>query len=197
MLAVLDTARNRRMPGARREIHRLGRAVAALLPLAVVAATTIPTMVEIDDCTCRRPRRRPHRRHRHGPRPLQQSPVSAQSQGAGTWAVQSVEDARDGASRDARGRSSSGSTVPVSQLEGLTSAQMSGDGGPVRFPCGATPARSPSRARSEAASAGAPIPSPPIRHSPRSSRSAASAGRRRRSSTSWPSTTWAWRSSTN
>ena len=138
MLAVLDTARNRRTPG--RGVRFIGSAiaVAALLPLAVVAATTIPTTVEIDDLSSAP--------SSAAPVSSSATPVStpraeasaaaagrAQSQGAGTWAVHASKAPGMVHLEMREDRSSSGSTVPVSQLEGLTSAQMSGDGGPVRF----------------------------------------------------------------
>ena len=154
MLAILDDRRNRAIPGRPHRLAATAIAAAIIVPLASAETTVVPTdatyVVEAppyagepadrgttpDQGTASTPRPRPE------PRPIAPSAAAERSvdvsateddSGPGTW------DARPSMRpgyvylqlRELH--SSSGSDVPLKQLEGLSAQQLERGSGPVRF----------------------------------------------------------------
>jgi beta-lactamase regulating signal transducer with metallopeptidase domain len=153
MLAVLDAARNRRVPALRARLTGLAVAMALLLPLAAVTTTTDA------------PGAAPGSTFEAPPSPAAATPPEGQEIGPvlkptgvalraaarrivhaaaaaigwqdglpGTWEIRPSKN-KDGTVhlRLVELNSSSGSNVPIDRLEGLTAAQLTGPGGPVTF----------------------------------------------------------------
>ncbi len=142
MLAVLDAARNRTVPGASLRLAGLAVALVLVLPLAVIQATTMPLVVgpphELPPTTSRAsdghegkvPASSPVAHVEPGE---VESPAPApQDQAPGTWEIRPSGEPGKVQLRMTEGNSSSGRTVSVDQFEGL-SALLSGNGGPARF----------------------------------------------------------------
>jgi beta-lactamase regulating signal transducer with metallopeptidase domain len=164
MLAVLDGARNRRVPALRARIAGAAVAAALLFPLASARAAIVAVDPEGDLTpmtsapsvappqhpaaaqnlkTMAAPLResargivRPPSRDQLEPRFGEAGMASGQTEarfGAGTWEIRPSETQGTVHLRLVELNSSSGSDVPVDRLEGLTSAQLAGAGGPVQF----------------------------------------------------------------
>jgi len=120
MLAVLDAARNRRMPGWRLRLAAAAIASAFLLPLAAVQATLVPAEAEL---------------------PREDAPAAASNtqdssaapQLPGTWEIRPGRTAGTVHLRLGELNSSSSTEVPIERLDGLAAAQLSAAGGPVQF----------------------------------------------------------------
>ena len=150
MLAVLDSDRNRALPGMRARLGAVAVAAALLVPLAAVARGLPAVLPEADlnvtDGTTPRADGDEAGGDRAGAMPR---PADAPESGAAAFGT--IEQARDevppaGAwtlkpsSKPGmvhlemrEERSSSGTTIPLSTFEGLSEAQLTGTGGPVRF----------------------------------------------------------------
>lgn len=121
MLAVLDAARNRAIPGFRGRLAGIAVAAAVVLPLAAAAAASsaVPLAADADLVS------------------TSDVAIAAARQttprGAGTWEVSPSKSPGLVHLQMREDGSSSGTTVPLSGLEGLSEAQMSGSGTAVRF----------------------------------------------------------------
>jgi beta-lactamase regulating signal transducer with metallopeptidase domain len=150
MLAVMDAARNRAVPGFRSRLAVLAIMTALILPLASLQARTVSTrgdepvalpmpLTDADPdphgMTVLEPIHPRGSMARSVPQGARSAAVSgaAQSRGRGTWEIRPATTAGTVHLRMTEGDSSSGTTVPVDRLEGLSTAQLSGAGGPVRF----------------------------------------------------------------
>ena len=141
MLAVLDAARNRALPGLGSHVAGVALAVAVLLPLARVEATVVPMSlnVEVPAGTAAPTKKAAvaalpsHASHEVA----HEAPVGqAQPRMAGTWQIRPAKTAGMVYLEMREENNSSGTTVPTSQLQGLTAAQMTGGSSPVRFTVG-------------------------------------------------------------
>jgi beta-lactamase regulating signal transducer with metallopeptidase domain len=149
MLAVLDAARSRAVPGLRIRLAGVAITSALLVPLGGMEATgaapdeprepiaardsAAPEMGSIGT-----PDRQPNERSASrtmvaGVKAAAAANASAQERLPGTWEIRPAKDPGFVHLKLTEKDSSSGSTVPVERLEGLTSAQLSGAGSPVRF----------------------------------------------------------------
>jgi beta-lactamase regulating signal transducer with metallopeptidase domain len=131
MLAVLDGARNRATPGPRGRMAGIAIAAALLVSLAGIEAAVVPGPSPVEGPGVAAP-------HAdlesigpvQGPAPAAAAPV--QEGIPGTWEIRPDKATGFVHLRMTEGNSSSGTTVPVDRLEGLSSAQLSGAGS-VRF----------------------------------------------------------------
>jgi beta-lactamase regulating signal transducer with metallopeptidase domain len=141
MLAVLDAARNRAMPGLGSHVAGIALAVAVLLPLARVEATVVPMSLNVDVPagtaaptvkaeTAALPSHTSHDVAHEAPA------AQAQPRMAGTWQIRPAKTAGMVYLEMREENNSSGTTVPTSQLQGLTAAQMAGGSSPVKFTFG-------------------------------------------------------------
>jgi beta-lactamase regulating signal transducer with metallopeptidase domain len=145
MLAVLDAARNRAIPGKRARLAGTVAAAATLLPLSVLALRAEPLSAEIDDLSVleaparvAEPLARPAPAHIRHVEPHAAPPAAGQTQSpsrqSGAWTVRPSDKQPGTVHLEMReDRSSTGHSVPLSSLEGLTASQMGGDSTPVRF----------------------------------------------------------------
>ena len=151
MLAVLDVARNRRVPALRARIAGAAIAAALLFPLASARAAIVPVDPEVDltprtSAPLVAPPQRPAAAQdlktmaaplRESARGIVRAAAAAigvaQENLPGTWEIRPSETQGTVHLRLVELNSSSGSDVPVDRLEGLTSAQLTGAGGPVQF----------------------------------------------------------------
>ncbi|MGH9160153.1 MAG: M56 family metallopeptidase [Vicinamibacteraceae bacterium] len=150
MLAVLDVARNRCVPALRARLAGTAVAAAVLLPLA--SATT--TVDAADPQADRIPaaavvKAVPAQHQTTAPSSMANEPLLESAQrvvraGAaamgvpqdelpGTWEIRPADRKGMVHLRLVEGDSSSGSTMAIAQLEGLTAAQLGGADGPVQF----------------------------------------------------------------
>jgi beta-lactamase regulating signal transducer with metallopeptidase domain len=133
MLAALDDRRNRAVPPMRFRAGIAAAAAAILLPLA----TGVPTLVAASRVV--ETGALPVSAARVAPAPAPEPAVHvglAQDKPdhqAGTWEVRRTDTDRTVHLRLVEVNSSSGTNVPLEQLEGLTAAQLTGNGGPVQF----------------------------------------------------------------
>ena len=141
MLAVLDAARNRAMPGLGGQVAGVALAVAVLLPLARVEATVVPMSLDVDvpagtaAPTVKAEVAAPPSHASH--EVTHEAPVAqAQPRMAGTWQIRPAKTAGMVYLEMREENNSSGTTVPTSQLQGLTAAQMAGGSSPVKFTVG-------------------------------------------------------------
>jgi beta-lactamase regulating signal transducer with metallopeptidase domain len=159
MLAALDTARNRRRPSAR---VRIAAAAVVVVVLAALAAArpVLTTASEPPAATEQQWPRLPDAREVvHSAKTAVQQDVKAiahlpldglkhvraavraaasavgvqQENVPGTWEIRPTDTKGMVHLRIVERNSSSGTNVPIEQLEGLTGAQLTGAGGPVQF----------------------------------------------------------------
>lgn len=148
LLAVLDAARNRAMPGLGSHVAGVALAVAVLLPLARLEATVVPMSLDVDvPAGTAAPTAKAdvatlpsHARHEVA---HEATPEQAQPRMAGTWQIRPAKTAGMVYLEMREENNSSGTTVPVSQLQGLEgglvvgeatmAAQTAGGSSPVRF----------------------------------------------------------------
>jgi len=141
LLAVLDAARNRAMPGLGSHVAGVALAVAVLLPLARVEATVVPMSLNVDVPPGTAA---PTEKADVGGLPshashdvAHEAPVGqAQPRMAGTWQIRPAKTAGMVYLEMREENNSSGTTVAISQLQGLTAAQMAGGSSPVKFTVG-------------------------------------------------------------
>ena len=127
MLAVLDAARNRRVPSRRARLTALAITTALLLPLAAATATSapaVPVAPAVAEAGDTAPR-------------VDRSTAAAVDLGqdtySGTWEIRPSK-APDTVHLQLMERDSqSGTLVPIRQLEGLPVAHLTGPGGQVQF----------------------------------------------------------------
>jgi beta-lactamase regulating signal transducer with metallopeptidase domain len=149
MLAALDAARNRRVPRLETRVAGVVMGVAALLSIAAARPTILEETVTTAEAptashagastvTFSRTIREPAGRIAPASRPtpaLQSggsTDASARDDSPGTWEIRPGNTEGTVHLRLVEEHSSSGSNVPIGQLEGLTAAQLAG-GGPVQF----------------------------------------------------------------
>jgi beta-lactamase regulating signal transducer with metallopeptidase domain len=149
LLAVLDAARNRATPGLASRVAASLAALAVLVPVAAIGITTRAASLPVGadaytppTLSERSPAGRAGQPSRGGtaPQPARLaktlyswSDVIEQSfSTSGTWSVQPSEKSGEVYFEMRQLHSSNGHTVPLSQLEGLTTAQMNA-GGTVKF----------------------------------------------------------------
>jgi beta-lactamase regulating signal transducer with metallopeptidase domain len=151
MLAALDAARNRSMPGLRVRVAGAAIAAVVLLPLASATTVVVPADRDADRTSATAaPMPAPQQDPVVGPHlkalelPLMESArrivrsVAAaigipQDKLPGTWEIRPSNSEGTVHLRLVEVNSSSGSNIPIERLEGLTAAQLTGDGGPVQF----------------------------------------------------------------
>ncbi|MBI4477096.1 MAG: M56 family metallopeptidase [Acidobacteria bacterium] len=151
MRAVLDLARNRSVPAVRMRVAGAVIAAALLLPLASATSTVVAGQPE-PDRTPAAAAPVPARQYDPAVAPLLE-PLEAQlTESArrivraaaaaigipqdrlpGTWEIRPTKTEGTVHLRLVELNSSSGSNIPIQQLEGLTAAQLTGAGGPVQF----------------------------------------------------------------
>ncbi|MBK5295891.1 MAG: M56 family metallopeptidase, partial [Vicinamibacteria bacterium] len=139
MLAVLDAARNRAMPGLGSHVAGVVLAVAVLLPLAGLEATVVPMSLDVDvpETAARAEKADVAALPSHAHEVAHAAPAGlAQERTSGTWEIKPAKTAGFVYLEMREDHNSSGTTVRTSQLQGLTAAQMSGSGSPVRFTIG-------------------------------------------------------------
>ncbi len=129
LLAALDDRRNRTVPAMRFCAGVAATAAAILLPLAALAPTPVAAGSSAAAVTLPEPAVAPPA---SAAAPIVQAAV-AERTGAGTWEIRRIETDGSVHLRLVEHRSSSGSHVPLAQLEGLTASQLTGSGGPVQF----------------------------------------------------------------
>jgi len=151
MLAVLDVARNRSVPGLRVRVAAAALAAALLLPLATIT----PTAVAAQPDTGRTPTvaaqvLAPPQEPVKGPylkasdwwiaesagrilRAVAGAMGISQDRLPGTWEIRLADTDGTVHLQMRELNSSSGSNLPMQALEGLTAAQFTGEGGPVQF----------------------------------------------------------------
>jgi beta-lactamase regulating signal transducer with metallopeptidase domain len=122
MLAALDAARNRAIPPMRRRVAGIAMATAFLIPIAAAQATQAPAAPTVSQTRAARPQGVPRSRE------------ILDERLPGTWDLRPSDraglvDLRLHERRD----SSSGFSISIQDLEGLSSAILSGGGGPVTF----------------------------------------------------------------
>jgi beta-lactamase regulating signal transducer with metallopeptidase domain len=151
MLAVMDVSRNRNVPGFRSRLAGLAITAALILPLASAQTTAVDASVDeslalpapsgsADFATQVRTVPGPMTPQgpitRSVPEPARSSSPAtaiAQRNGRGTWEIRPTTASGMVHLRLTEGDSSSGSTIALERLEGLSAAQLSGAGGSVRF----------------------------------------------------------------
>lgn len=147
MLAVLDAARNRAIPGIRARATGAIAATALLVPLSAIVTTAVPVDYEADTLTIvdaptessaaviakdAKPPKDAKVANENGA--LTNDAQESAPSGAGSWTIRASDKKPGYVYLEMREeRSNSGTTVPVSALEGLSAAQLSGAEGPVRF----------------------------------------------------------------
>jgi beta-lactamase regulating signal transducer with metallopeptidase domain len=126
MLAILDGARNRTIPGLGGRMASLAITVALLVPLA----TASPAIVVADDGlpSVAAPDRAPYMGAAADPAGV----AMGQTEPAGTWEINPSKTPGIVNVRVTSGDSSSGFSIEVSKLEALTGVKLSGTTGPVR-----------------------------------------------------------------
>jgi beta-lactamase regulating signal transducer with metallopeptidase domain len=154
MLAVMDVARNRAVPGLRTRLAGLAIAAVLILPLASIHAAVVdvsdteavalPTPLGSADLASEtlsvpgvarsmtlsgfRPRSMPARMASTAT-----MRADAQTRGRGTWEIRPGMTSGTVYLRLTEGDSSSGSTIRLDRIEGLSTAQLASASGPVRF----------------------------------------------------------------
>jgi beta-lactamase regulating signal transducer with metallopeptidase domain len=144
MLAVLDSARNRAIPRLQNRLAAASVATLLLVPLAGAEATVVPmytdTVIDV-------PER--HDADRTSPasdtavtrtltakdatEPTGESPAAPEDTRAGTWEIRESSEPGSVYLQLTERHSSSGSTVRVDRLEGLSLAELQGAGTTVKF----------------------------------------------------------------
>ena len=151
MLAVLDAARNRRVPSLRVRVAGAALAAALLVPLASVTSTVAavepgagrtPTSEAPVPAAQQEPVSAPHLKAvewhltdfgRHVVRVVAAAIGIPQERLPGTWEIRPARTEGTVHLRLVELQSSSGSDIPIDRLDGLTAAQLTGAGGPVQF----------------------------------------------------------------
>jgi len=150
MLAVLDVARNRRLPALRVRITGAVIAAALLLPLSSATSTVVAVQSDADRTLAAAQGSAPQQDAAAGRHlkalewPLIESArriVGAaaaaigipQDRLPGTWEIRPTGTEGTVHLRLVEVNSSSGSNISIQRLEGLTAAQLTGTGGPVQF----------------------------------------------------------------
>jgi beta-lactamase regulating signal transducer with metallopeptidase domain len=153
LLAVLDAARNRRLPSWHVRAASIAIAVAVILPLASVTTAIVeekPPVEHPPASATASPAPQDVPRLDPSLKPLSELVTGSVATAGravraaaarfgmqdglpGTWEIRPTK--MDGTVhlRIAEGNSSSGRNLPIQTLEGLTSAQLTGAGGPVQF----------------------------------------------------------------
>src|SRR6187200_726777 len=131
MIAALDDARNRRIPRAGIRVAGIAVVVAGLI---FIAGAT-PTAVVADSAVVDSPVASPRGEAviAHGEMVRLKADTTEAEDGAGTWEIRPTETKGAVQLRLSERNSTSGTTVPLEQLEGLAPAQLSGAGGAVQF----------------------------------------------------------------
>jgi beta-lactamase regulating signal transducer with metallopeptidase domain len=124
MLAALDPTRNRRLPSLRLRALAAAIATSVLIALAGATSTVIAETSSIAGVPLQSPGT--------GNFAQQQGVLSDGTQ-PGTWEIRATGTDDTIHLRLMELNSSSGSNMPLQRLEGLTSAQLAGSGGPVQF----------------------------------------------------------------
>jgi beta-lactamase regulating signal transducer with metallopeptidase domain len=145
MLAVLDAARNRTLPGPRLRMAMAAVAMVALVPLAVATVSSEPLVsVSIESAiqptaSATEPRQPALLKQDLKPAPWAGVVAAAVEQasglvsrGSGSWSLAPSQKPGEVYLEMREGRSNSGMTVALSLLEGLTESQLAGSG-PVKF----------------------------------------------------------------
>jgi beta-lactamase regulating signal transducer with metallopeptidase domain len=144
MLAVLDSARNRTTPGLQGGLAAAAMVALLLVPLAGAEATVVPTDADevIDvpahlggDGPVPAGERTPFAKDRTATTEGSSAEASAAAEdvGAGTWEIRPSNAAGTVHLQLTERNSSSGSTVPIARLEGLSPAQLQGGPSSVHF----------------------------------------------------------------
>lgn len=151
MLAVLDVARNRRVPALRARIGGAAIAAALLFPLASAraAVVAIDPVGDLTPMTSAPLVASPVHRAAAQDVKTMAAPLRESTRGIvraaaaaigfaqeglpGTWEIRPSETQGTVHLRLVEVNSSSGTNVPIDRLEGLTAAQLAGAGGPVQF----------------------------------------------------------------
>jgi beta-lactamase regulating signal transducer with metallopeptidase domain len=149
MLAVLDAARNRALPGRRLRLAMAAVAMVAVVPLAVAPGSSEPQLMadvapetelataadanEQDAATARRILG-PHLKPAPWSRAVESlvAQAAAELRGSGSWTISPSRTPGEVYLEMREGRSQSGRTVKLATLEGLGESQLS-NGGPVKF----------------------------------------------------------------
>jgi beta-lactamase regulating signal transducer with metallopeptidase domain len=122
MLAALDAARNRATPPMWSRVAGMALAAAMVIPLAAAQATPAPTATAVNQAPTGRPQRVPASRQ------------VGEEELPGTWDLRPSDTAGVVELRlHERRDSSSGFSISTRELEGLSSAILSGAGGPATF----------------------------------------------------------------
>jgi beta-lactamase regulating signal transducer with metallopeptidase domain len=141
MMAALDDARNRRVPRAGIRLAGIAVAVSGL----VFVAGATPTVVVADAAIVDPPAASPRAEALVAGRDMvrlkadttgivrREADAADPQDGAGTWEIRATDTKGAVHLRLSERNSTSGTNVPLEQLEGLTPAQLSGAGGPVQF----------------------------------------------------------------
>lgn len=150
MRAVLDTARNRSVPALRARLAGTAMAAAVLLPLASATATVDAADPQTDRIPAAAVAEAAPTQDQtiaslsNANEPLRESAqriaraggaaMGVQQDGLpGTWEIRPADTTGMVHLRLVEGNSSSGSTIALEQLEGLTAAQLGSADGPVQF----------------------------------------------------------------
>lgn len=139
MLAVLDLARNRSVPALRVRVAGAVIAAALLLPLASATSTVVAGEPEADRTPpAAAPSSEPlEAQLTESAGRIVRSVAAAigipQDRLPGTWEIRPASTEGTVHLRLVELNSSSGSNLPIQQLEGLTAVQLTGAGGPVQF----------------------------------------------------------------
>jgi beta-lactamase regulating signal transducer with metallopeptidase domain len=151
LLAALDEARNRSVPGGRVRIASAALACLLLVPLAGATPTIAAGDRDGDDVLARMPELDARQRAApqaadvtHVEQPLEASAFRLLRRAAGalgvsqvrlpgTWEIRPTDREDVVHLRLVEVNSSSGSNLPIEQLEGLSPAQIAGAGGPIEF----------------------------------------------------------------
>ncbi len=148
MLAVLDTARNRALPGRGLRLAMAAAAMAALIPLAVATVSSEPLAVEAGpgdpppiaaqttsaDVAPQPARSKAELKPAPWARAVNALAEQASNlvRGSGSWTISPSRPPGEVHLEMREGRSQSGRTMKLAALEGLTEAQLT-TGGPVKF----------------------------------------------------------------
>lgn len=148
MLAVLDAARNRRVPAVRARLVGIALAAALLVPLAAAAPSVVSTTpADAREAEATAPA--PQQPATTGPQLKEMPPVAevarrivraaaaavgvVQEFGVGTWEIRPSRTEGSVQLRLRELNSESGTNVRIDQLDGLTPALLTGTDGPVSF----------------------------------------------------------------
>ncbi len=137
MLAALDDTRNRRLPALRLRWASVATAAVLLLVLACARPTTVVAGT-VQEAVAQPPAAQGAGHESYIERATRFIRAAAEALGfvqigAGTWEIRPTDTKGTVQLRLTERGSSSGSNIPIEQLDGLTTAQLAGAGGPVQF----------------------------------------------------------------